>query len=150
MSQLTKRQGESITVKCDFSDRLEHGENLETVLVQGLSYGSESVIADYSLDEIDYVTIQTRGGSVVKFSRSYPVGGMTSARLVLSTGVESADEIIGAISVDSSSYAKEVNEGDVRVIVVGGEAGHTYRVRFTATTNYSSTLIEEITINVTD
>lgn len=148
MADYTKRVAEIIFVTSSFADRLEDAEHLESVLVQAFEYSADAVIEDYDITDVDEVVIRLKAGSVVTFSKSYATTGKIAARLVLSIGSVAATGIVDDDTVDESGYALEVDETEATVRAQAGSSGKSYTIRFTATTNFGNTLVEEKTIDV--
>jgi len=148
MADYTKRVSEVIFIDAYFSARLQDGEDLDTVLCQAFEYDSDSVIEDYDITDVDEVIVQLKSGTVISYSRSYPTTGMIAARLVLSTGSVVASGVLDPDTVDVGGYVLEIDEASATVRVKAGSEGNTYTIRFTATTNYGNTLVEEKTIDV--
>jgi len=145
----SKRESEIILVEADFSALFAADEDISSCAVTAYGYGGSAFSAeDFDLEEADYVVIEVLAGTDMT-RKSFPTTGYETARLSLIPETFVAASIITAASLDVSGNAKQTTDTVTSVQIESGTAGYSYRVVFTATTNYGDVYVIEKTVAVT-
>jgi hypothetical protein len=145
-----KLEAETILVKADLSPLLDltGGEAVDSVSVVVLKHGTGSTVEDLDLSACDRIAVELLDGSGVTYRRSFDVGALTDARIVLYAASEEAADMLDEESVDEDGNVVELFENVAAVRLVGGSSGFTYRVRFTATTTFGCLRVLDRTVEV--
>jgi len=145
---MNKRESEIVLVEQDFSDVFQVDEDIESCAVVAYQYDSADYQSvDFDLTEAGYVVLRLLAGNNEISAASYSAAGYKTARLSLLPTTYEAATFITADSL-SGGNAVEKTAQSATVKVEGGVAGESYRVVFTATTNYGNKIIEEVIVDI--